>query len=236
MDEWVGIDPDNAVPWLAQAEIANVTRDMAGRTNALERAASTRKIETYNDAFYKVARPAIPDNISQLERVALIAELFGFGISQPTIMRAVACTNPEAIEDSRRHQICDSLAELMVTKGTTLFDKSMGVDIGQRLGWPTERVDQLTQERDALLEAFFEGMYGKGSVDSMNLFSCEAIRRQNAFFDKLAAIGEMGAARDFLAGSGSSIEEMARKRKARLEDVKRANQMRQKIEAPPITP
>jgi hypothetical protein len=44
------------------------------------------------------------------------------------------------MQDAQLRQQCDALAQLLVSKATTLLDLGLGIAVGARAGWPQMRV------------------------------------------------------------------------------------------------
>jgi hypothetical protein len=110
------------------------------------------------------------------------------------------------MQDSTVRQQCDSLAELLVTKGANLLDLETGKTIGERAGWPNERVRHLVLEQHALMQAIIE----QGPSDNDETWTCDAVGHLNAWVIQRMRLGELGAARDVLERSGETLEEMAK--------------------------
>lgn len=83
---------------------------------------------------------------------------------------------------------CDrAVAELLVGPETTLLYFSLGTKLGERVGWPAERVHQLSDEKEELLRI--------SASNTLIPVSCAAISRINTFVDERARVGEIGALR-----------------------------------------
>ena len=111
------------------------------------------------------------------------------------------------MQDPDLRQQCSSLAELLVSRGTTLLDLGVGIIIGTRVGWSAQRVNDLTLMQKALMQAITQAT----PSDNDNEWSCDGVRRFNVFMDERVRLGELGAARDALEHSGESVEALAQK-------------------------
>jgi hypothetical protein len=59
-----------------------------------------------------------------------------------------------------------------VAKGTTLLDLGLGIRIGARAGWSPERVNDLSQQENALMQAIIQSTpTGNG-----DLWTCDGVR------------------------------------------------------------
>lgn len=218
---WARIDPDNAEPWLLIAGKARARHDSAAEADAFSHAATAHKIETYTDSLFAFAEAELPQDTTPLERAYLATEVIGVeaGSRLPYGIVAHHCSGA-AQQDSTVRQQCDSLAELLVTKGTNLLDLVVGTGIGAHAGWPSERIQALVQEQHALMQATMQ----QTPSDTDMLWTCDAVGRLNAYMVQRVRLGELGAARDILERSGESVEEMARRYTQHLDDIRREAQ------------
>jgi len=152
LQQWARMDPDNAVPWLLLAGAARVRHDSAAETDAFSHAAKAHKVDSYSDSVFAFAEPELPQDVTPLERSYLATEVIGVesAIRPPEYGVTSQHCSSDAMQDSNVRQQCDSLAELLVTKGTNLLDLGIGTAIGARAGWPTKRVNELVQEKHGL--------------------------------------------------------------------------------------
>jgi hypothetical protein len=123
----------------------------------------------------------------------------------------------EAMQDDNVRQRCGALAELLVTKGTTLFDVSIGATLGARVGWPKRRIDGLAQERDALTQAIVQAT----PTGNDDLWTCNGAERGNAYVHERVQLGELGAGREARERSGETAQELARKQREFIESMQR---------------
>jgi hypothetical protein len=93
-----------------------------------------------------------------------------------------------AVDQDETSKECSAIAELLVGPGTTLLSFGLGGRLGERVGWPTERVHQIAAEREALLRIL--------SDNEQNLWSCDTLSRVNEFIDKRLRQGEITALRE----------------------------------------
>jgi hypothetical protein len=121
--------------------------------------------------------------------VSLSIELIGFeaGWGGPELSEISRYCSTEALRRDETHKECDAVAELLVNHGGTILNFGLGVRIGERVGWSSERLKGLSQEREALFRLLPDERQG---------WSCEMVNRTNEFVDKRAQLGELGALRD----------------------------------------
>lgn len=215
LKNWASLDRDNAVPWLLLAGKAHTDHDSAAENAAFADAAKARKIDGYNYSLYAYSEPDLPTDMTALERWFLAIELVGIesGTGQLQYPGASKHCSAEAVLDAGVRQQCDAVAELLVSKGTTLLDLGMGAAIGSRVGWAKVRVAALAEERDALMQSIMEVT----PTDNEDLWTCDGARRGNAHMAQWARLGEIGAAREALERSGQTVSELAKKHRDVME-------------------
>jgi hypothetical protein len=206
---WARMDPDNAVPWLLLAGKAREGQNVAAEADAFNRAARANRIDAYSNSLYAFAEPELPKDTTPLERWYFATEVIGIEAATGLPHYHVASTHcsVEAMQDSNVRQQCNALAELLVTQGTTVLDLMLGARIGARAGWPKQRVNRLTQEHNALMQAINEAT----PTASDDLWSCNGVHLGNAYVSQRVRLGEVGAARDALDRSDETEQELARR-------------------------
>jgi hypothetical protein len=201
--KWAAMDPDNAAPWLEMALAAHVRADRAAEIDAVSHAARAHSVNFYNDSLLAYATPGMPPETSTLERAAffdgLIGNVGGDGFSHSYASHTYC--SAAAVQDSAIHQQCEALAEVFADFGRNTSDSDAAARIGERVGWPAERVTALRQEMLAI--------YRVSGHSNKNLWSCDIVRGVNLFADIQAKSGELAAARAAIQASGKSIPELA---------------------------
>jgi hypothetical protein len=132
-----------------------------------------------------------------------IWKVFSIGIPRRKIPKPRA-TN---WNDATVQQQCSALAELLVSKGGTLLEVTVGKSLGARVGWPAARLDKLTQEVKASMQVINE-MTG---TDPKQQWNCDSVARGNAHMSQLEELGERDLARQTIEGSGETIAELSSK-------------------------
>jgi hypothetical protein len=218
LQRWAQIDADNAVPWLLLAGKAQEGHDSAAAANAFRQATKAHRYDAYNDSLYSFAEPQMPQDATPLERAYLATEVIGIesALRSPYGPMTKRCS-ADAVQDSDIRQQCDALAELLVNHGTSLLDFSVGKNIGARVGWPKARVDSLVLEQYALTQAIIEVT----PSDNDNLWTCDSVRRLNAYMVQRARVGELGAAHDALERSGETVQALAQRHLQFIENLQR---------------
>jgi hypothetical protein len=189
LTEWARLDPDNGVPWIAIAQAARATGDTRAEAAAFARAAAARKIDSFSESLLSFAINEMPQEAAPLEKLALAIKLIGaeaaWGRPVVEIMRYCSV---DAVKQDETRKECNAVAELLVGPGTTLLNVGLGARLGERVGWPAERVRQITDEKDALLQL--------GTSYERNPWSCDTVSRTNALIAKRAQVGELEALRE----------------------------------------
>ncbi len=186
--QWARIDSDNAAPWLLLAGKARTRHDSAAEADAFSHAAAAHRIDSYNYSLLAFGEPELSPNVTPLERSYLATEVIGVGaaIGLPEYSIASHHCSLDAMQDSATvRQQCDSLAELLVTKGANLLDLGIGKTIGERAGWPSERVKKLVLEQHALMQAIIQ----QTPSDNDKLWTCDALSRVERLRDPAGATG-----------------------------------------------
>ena len=232
LNSWARLDTDNAVPWLLVAGQAHAQNDAATETAAFGQAARAHKADAYNYSLYTFAESELPSDVTPLAHWYLAIELIGIESATASVQYNSASKHcsAEAMQDGDVRQQCNALAELMVSKGTTLLDLGIGTHIGARTGWSNARVASLTEERDALMQAITQTI----PTNNDDLWTCDGVRRGNAYMGQWVRLGEVGAAKDALEQSGETVTELAQKQRDFIEKIRRDAQQRD--EAAPSEP
>ncbi len=201
--QWARLDPGNAAPWFEVLASAAAARDSAGRNEALHRIASSDR----NVGYERVMPRVILDHAPAGDHGALIAWLLGVeavGIEAAWVRYYPAVTSScssIALTDANRRQICSAVAELMVERSDDRLDQSVGVKLGESLGWQTDRTDRLRGESQAYSGALAQTFTADEDM------ACTTVRRDLDFFGAQADFGDVGRQRRWIAASGRTAEE-----------------------------
>jgi hypothetical protein len=227
--EWARIDSDNAVPWLYIAGKARAANDAAAAAAALGRAAQAHRVDSYDSSLLGYARSEMPPDATPTEQYLLSTSMLGYeaAVPMPYYTVATKLCSAETVSDDGARQNCDALAELLVSRATTLLDLVVGASIGSHVGWPSERLRHLSQERNALMQVLMAPM----AQDNADPWDCNHVRLGNELLKQIVRLGELGAARDALERSGETIEELAQRQTELMEKIQReAKEFREREE------
>src|SRR5262249_3197170 len=117
LERWARLDADNAVPWLLLAGEARVRHDSKAEADAFGQASKAHKVDSYRASLYAFSEPALPQDVTPLERAYLATEVIGVEAALPSPQDRAASQHCSSMRDDNVRQECDSLAELLVTKG-----------------------------------------------------------------------------------------------------------------------
>jgi hypothetical protein len=218
--EWARIDADNAAPWLLLAGSARAKNNPAAEADAFSQASNASRIDSYYDSLLAFTEADLPTDATPLDRWYLAVGVMGIEDATALPEYGLAskhCSTQAATRDDNVRQQCGTLAELLVTKGTTLLDVSIGATLGARVGWPKGRVDGLKQERDALTQTIMQAT----PAGNDDLWTCNGAERGNAYVHERVRLGELGSAREARERSGETAEELARRRREYIEKLQR---------------
>jgi hypothetical protein len=200
LGDWTRADADNAVPWLQLAVKAHREKDAVTEAAAFKQAAQAHQFESYNWSLFSFAQSAIPNDATAAERWILTTDVIGVEAATPMpYQQLFQYCSRDALNDVAVRQQCSALAELMVNKAGTLLEFSAGKSLGARLGWSPERIEQLTQELKAAMQALNQMM----PSDPQRQWSCESVARGNAFMSQWDELGERGLARQAIERSAA---------------------------------
>ena len=203
--QWQQRDPSDAAPWLWQAEIAAARQDAAAVDAALAQAARLPQLSSPVGQLYgPLLAHADVRALPPLSRVGVLMGVIGVTAALPIPVHVVTshCTTEKLMLPERRER-CDALARLFVDQAPTLMQRAVGARLGERLGWPAERVRELEDEKLALQQVRNDELKVKG------ILSCAGIADVERFFRDQAAAGEVAALRKQLQSSGRSTAEWA---------------------------
>jgi hypothetical protein len=145
------IDPQSMSTWLEVVIDAQARGDAAAVAEALYRA--SRATRAGASRLAEVVMSRLPADMPPFEKALVAGQITGFQFAtQPAYQVVRQHCSEVNVRDSNRQQTCLALAEVFSTRGATLMDLSMGVEIGQRAGWPDQREAAALLELNALMQ------------------------------------------------------------------------------------
>lgn len=203
--QWARIDGGNAVVWLHMIDDAQKRGDAAGVSEALYRLSQAQTSRYYLFTAGNLVVQNLPAGMNAGERT--LAE---FGAMQATSYWALPsfaglakeCRKP-AIADMNRAQVCERIAEFLVTRDTSAIGMAIGRKLGEELGWPTSRLKDIQLEQKASLA---EATAATPRQAAQN--DCRWLRRVREWAVLTDQFGEVRAAQEQARRSGVSVDQL----------------------------
>lgn len=190
---WVQLEADNGAAWLAVAGDARV--DPALQLDALRQVARARRFDTHGAALHTLAQAAAPPGTGELDRLAMAqlatAQRGDWLVTEPLRLHCSAA----ALADPERLGLCDAVADMLATQAQSVPDLVQAREIGQRVGWPEERLDALRDEADAMVA------FERQRSDPAELATCADLAARNAYYAEVGRLGQVGALREAMQRS-----------------------------------
>lgn len=207
VEQWARLDGDNAVPWLELAGRAQARGDSAAVAEAMFRVSKAHTVDFKWGSVAETVLKQMPADVPPLDAMQITTELLGLESSWqlPAYAVPLAYCKADTLLDSNRLQQCAEIADVIATRGRALADVSFGTQLGRRVGWSAERVDAVSLERDAMMQALAQKLPPLSSM-----LSCGAIQQQTEHVRAVGRVGELAVARQAMQQSGQSVAELAR--------------------------
>lgn len=187
--QWTLLEPDNAAPWLHEAAAARRRNDPGAVDEALMRASRAKTLRPYNETPLRLIEAPAVRSAPPAQAGAAMTALIGLSSALPLpnlqlVSRYCAATTRGAAE---RTQTCSGLAEVLTERSTVQIGMRLGAEIGERAGWPSERVTAARMRLADLQKAQAR------AIDRKDLYSCAAVERSREYLTAYARYGEVGA-------------------------------------------
>ena len=203
--QWAVLEPDNVIPWLAEASLALSRGDDFARDTALRQAAAAKTSRLHWETSLAIAAHPIFIQAQPATRLATLIELLGIHAALPTPALHVIdqqCGDRVRMDDDRQ-RLCSGIATTL-TAGTTLFELSIAARIGEHAGWSSDRTNVLRDKADAIRQVTSD------SWDSNDLWSCKHLGKLEAHTAALFRYGEVGAGERALEKANYPAADLAR--------------------------
>ncbi len=206
-EQWVRLDPGNVIAWLQVAVDAQARNDSAAVAEALYRTSHASVADAHWGALVGLTLATLPADTPLLAKGALAEELMAIesGFVLPHLAASQYCAETH-VRDANRRQTCAAVAEVFHTRGTSLSDVGMAATLGERVGWPTERVQALRDERDAVLQ-----VYTRRTATQRERWSCAALAQTARHLVDVSQLGEIAVMRRALKDSPESTAALAKR-------------------------
>ena len=216
-EQWMRIDPGNAVPWMHVLADAHDRRDAQAEAEALYQVSVAKRFETREfaipgliAAIESLAPGDEPGTVSAFE---LAHETFGMAATwgMPSYQHLTQACRSDALRDANRRQTCEGIATTLSERSDTVLPAMIGLSIGRRIDWPMERVARARGEYEAYASSTTQE---PGGAEQM--LACSGMRRALARLERQGEIGEVAYLRQWAKASGKSPEEFERIGRAAL--------------------
>jgi hypothetical protein len=191
-EQMARFDPDNLATWLAVAAAAEQRGEMGNVAAAMHRASLSRSARLHSDAFFGLALDAIHVDAPATERMNILVAAIGIqaAFAVPQYQAASRRCSVQAMQDMNLRQTCAAIADLMVTRGRSMLELAIARGIGERAGWPADRVDLIRAKIDAYQRALLNRLDSSpgGPV------GCQAMRFAETWWRAVSEHGEVRAA------------------------------------------
>jgi hypothetical protein len=203
--QWARIEPDNALAWIYAADEAAKRGDQAGRDDAYFRASKASTLDSHWALFADQLQTDAAKSLAPDVQAAIGMEVLGAlaAIPVPGYLGLVRtyCSGSASSEPNRR-QVCSDLAELMTNHPDSAISLSIGIKLGERVGWSSERLAAPRERRDAISQLSSE--LGSGQTQW-----CPTIAKwQGSVLDTMR-VGEVGLSQWVIDLSGRSVKQLA---------------------------
>jgi hypothetical protein len=206
-ERWAEMEPDNAFAWLMVASEAESRKDSATRTAALQSAAAAKGYDSRVPsmaAVFEAESVQVQSATAQMAILGALTQINSATGFKPMSGWGRHCGVAESMDEDRRIT-CEALATKVAEKSETLIGIRMASTIGERVGWSSERLQQLKDEYAVATGK----MWSEFSNLDKNMFTCDTLAKTNESARKLLKGGERQMTRDLVKSSGKSLAELA---------------------------
>jgi hypothetical protein len=209
-DQWARLEPDNAVPWFEVAAQAQQRGDQAALAEAMFRVSKSREVDTRAGQLADAVLKRLPPGTSPQVALGVAGELSRLDTvwNSRRYQVPLAYCSANRLADSNYHQLCSEIAELLLSRGRAVQELGVAAQLGERLGWGAERIEAITLQRDAMLQAMVQD-----GADGAT--GCAALRRKSERLGELTQQGERAAARLAMQRIGKTEADLARQYRER---------------------
>lgn len=205
--QWARLDAGNGEPWLFVLDAAMARGDRAMADEALYRIGNAARFEDREfDLAHAVVAQAGESEADLMAAQVLTIVVQGVAAAQWLPLRGLDACKDAELGDANRRQACDAVAATLAERSDSILFASLGARIGQRVGWPEERVVAVLALSPALVDSWNASPEAQSGTSN----SCAGVRATFARFGRLAAVGEPQVARDWIAANGNAFESFAR--------------------------
>jgi len=205
-EQWARLDPDNGVAWLKMLEEAMARSDMGTATEALYRLSQARRVESPGFALTQLVLRNLPADLTGEERLFAMMQssVVWMQWQAPGYQPLVKMCSAQAVRDANRAQTCEAVAHLLVERDQSALGNLVGLRLGENLGWPAAKVQDMRTELQAALTASPGAVIGTDKLVN----TCELTRQMQDWLALVAEKGEVKGSLEYAKRSGVSIEQL----------------------------
>ena len=203
-EQWARLEPANAMAWLQVAADASLRRDEPAVAEALYRVSHATRSDARQGVLAGTVLAKLPPEADLVSRVSLATALTKLEARAelPLVAASQHCGVKE-MRDANRQQLCSGVAEALARGGGTAAEVALATSIGERAGWPAERVAAAAEERDALAQL--------SAAAQADAWSCNALALTLGRLHETARLGEMATLRGALKRSPDGAAVLAKR-------------------------
>lgn len=196
LEQWARLDERNGVPWLHLADAARMRNDAAAMADALARAAQADHLRHHGFSLVPSLLASPPRELSPAQATLLTHDVVNLQLGQagPSYLAPIRHCS-EGTPGAAVRDTCRQLAELLVRKPGTLMDLNMGITLGERSGWPPERVKSLREGYNTTRAV------GSTLANVESALACPAAERLRRHWVEVGRVGEVAAIRQAMGAS-----------------------------------
>lgn len=197
--QWARVDPDNAAPWIYQAQMAAKTGDQAGVSEAVFRVSKARRISDHSHVAAQALVVNLPENMPD-EMLVAIGNLFLLGAHAGNFLPSYQflagyCSAARLAVpggDANGRQVCSDIADMLSQRGMTVVEMSLGVAMAKRGAWSAEKLAPAQAQLEELKRVMDGHFNSEISIESN---SCSVLKSAATYRRDWIALGEVGALR-----------------------------------------
>lgn len=227
--QWAHRDPENGAAWLQVLNEVGQEKTNAQSAvieNALFRLSQSKQIEwgltQFSPSFER-------NNFDPIEASVLSSGVMGvFAANMNGYISVLALCDSKALRDSNRFQVCNDVAERLLSSKTNMLDGNIGLGLARKLAWSKDKIARFEEERDAMIAFMLLDSNANLATDEQKqetpLSACRHMATNQGLFEDGLVVGERQAVLNRIKNSGID----------RAALVARYRAMKEKAEKTPI--
>ncbi len=194
------LDPDNAASWSLVASEAYSRHDQAAYLAALQRAG---RAPVYSPRHLPMGDLLHSDLVQQSDLAAKLGAIRDLMMAHSADYRANYWPMTMYCDVNKTRdpdlQMCSHFAEMLLQSNDSFTDRSIGVVIAKRAGWPPDKIAPWEKEANEIRDTL-----GSLFKDPSERDGCKIMKSAQALADDVFALGEIGAWRKRIAARQAS--------------------------------